>query len=163
MPGSTVGPILFDLPAPTGAGGLSQLSFFAGTTVSDLTVLRTHDEFFLQLKQIGGIGLADSWTFAIGLGIVTNEAGAAGSVPNPAESSGGADWDGWFVHQQLTWNTDTVGDFIEPRKIVIDSKAMRKVQDGSGIVIAVGLQATNSGTTGSLQVSVNPRFLVLLP
>ena len=71
---------------------------------------------------------------AIGLGLVSDEAFAAGaaSVPGPISE---VDWDGWMFHQ--FFNVKTQGAFnvasglnMAYQRISIDCKAMRKITDG---------------------------------
>ncbi len=81
---------------------------------------------------------------AFGLGIVSDQAFAAGVVSMP-EPFSDANWDGWFVWQSfaLTLEFITASGTIQPAnlQIEIDSKAMRKVSDNETVVAICESQA----------------------
>ena len=71
---------------------------------------------------------------AFGMIVVTDLAVAAGAASIPGPSTDGAD-DGWFLHQAIVGQNPLVtfgGVHYD-----IDSKAMRKVEDGGAIAIMV--------------------------
>ena len=93
---------------------------------------------------------------AFGMGFVTDEAFAAGAVPNPATPEG-ADWDGWMIYRsQLQGNLDANSG-------VLDSKAMRKWQSGMTFVQVAGLATNDAAGAASQTVQTILRGLFLLP
>ena len=92
---------------------------------------------------------------AIGLGIVSDEAFAAGvaAIPGPFDS---ADWDGWFVWQSFSYNyefIDGTGFNFSVWNFEVDSKAMRKVSDGETMVVVIESQV------GAMRISAPLRTL----
>jgi len=71
---------------------------------------------------------------AFGMIVVTDLAAAAGAASIPGPFTDGGD-DGWFLHQSITQMNGISGS--APEIYDIDSKAMRKVEDGSVIAIMV--------------------------
>ena len=96
---------------------------------------------------------------AFGLGIVSDQAFAAGaaSVPGPWTDQ---DWDGWYVWQAFALSlevTTDIGRLIPSNKeYVIDSKAMRKVGANETVVLVIESQS------GSLNSFFGFRTLVKL-
>ena len=125
-----------------------------------LTLVRTRGELVLQLTGTGSI--TDGFDGAVGVGIVTSEAFAVGqtAMPDPLDDS---DWDGWLWHQfyhykgGLTLSSTLV---TSPRIYQIDSKAMRKVDQGDTIFCNIAAVETN---VASMQVGVDSRCLFKLP
>jgi len=160
----TTGPFFGQLTAPAAAGSTKDIFFGSfAPGLQESTILRTRAEFTFDPKAVSSI-LSEGAVFAVGMGIITNEAAAAGpaAVPNPAGTTG-AFWDGWFVHETYSWNTLLATGFVENRHQVIDSKAMRKVPTGMGLVIAFGLAVSGAGITGDLSYSLAGRNLFMLP
>ena len=80
---------------------------------------------------------------AFGMAIVTDAASAIGAtaIPGPWTDSS---WDGWFVWEPFGFRFESVtqvGVFMASREIVIDSKAMRKLNDEETIVMMVESEA----------------------
>ena len=96
-------------------------------------------------------------TVAFGIGFVTDEAAAAGAVPNPATSDG-ADWDGWMFYRA------NVAAPADANATVMDAKSMRKWQSGMSLVF-VGGAANNaaSGSFAATTITIVARGLFLLP
>ena len=97
------------------------------------------------------------------MAVVSDQAEAIGvtAVPTPITDMAS---DLWFVHQ-LLYNEFTFADAtgFEDRgqeQYVIDSKAMRKVEDGEDVVV-VGESASGAGT-GGFVMAVGGRVLVKL-
>ena len=116
------------------AGGATILSGIAfedpGTIVRTRGVISIKPAAFSADVNIFG---------AFGIGLVSAEAFAAGiaSVPEPFSD---ADWGGWMVLQPFTMNfevTTDVGRLLGSMQMVIDSKAMRKVEPSSVMVAVV--------------------------
>jgi len=99
------------------------------------TVVRTHLAFRLRSDQIVA---NETYIGAVGLAVVSDQASAIGitAIPTPVVD---ADSDLWFVHQ---WNTGTFffgssTSFVDSAgtQILIDSKAMRKVNEDEDVVV----------------------------
>ena len=93
---------------------------------------------------------------AVGMGIVSTEAFAAGaaSIPGPFSNS---DWDGWLWWQAyaMRWEFGTaVGQVVGSVQQVIDNKAMRKVGANEVVVVMAESQAA------AAVVAINFRLLV---
>ena len=145
--------------------GASAWSIGTGTTEDGTTIVRTRGFFTANLIGVTTIG--DGYhDFSVGIGITTEEAftvGGVTSLPSPLSDS---NWDGWLFHQH-------VGNFLgssvvalgrspmEAVRIEIDSKAMRKFEDGMVCFGAFEL-GTEIGTA-IMQVAARTRLLVKLP
>ena len=95
---------------------------------------------------------------AVGIGIVSDEAFAAGivSIPGPFDS---ADWGGWMLWRAFSFRvefTDATGFAFVPWYFEIDSKAMRKMAPNETLVIMAESQQ------GAYQVSMPTRTLIKL-
>jgi len=120
------------------------------------TIVRTRG--MIGVRPDSGVAADTAFVGAFGIGIVSDQAFAAGvaSVPGPFDQG---DWDGWFVWQsfQATWDFNSaVG--VEPLEVEyeIDSKAMRKVSDNETVVFVAESQA------GAFDISVPLRMLFKL-
>jgi len=97
------------------------------------TVVRTRGIIYVRGDNPAA---AENWDFAFGICIVTDQASAVGitAVPTPTTDDGS---DSWFTYERAAGTTragelgDT-GHFIQ-----VDSKAMRKVEDGFDLVDVV--------------------------
>ena len=118
------------------------------------TVIRTRglfawrsDQFAASEVQIG----------AVGIGVVTEQANSVGitAIPHPDTDSA---WGGWLWHSYFTSRVDFTSGagflFDGVHRMVIDSKAMRKVGDNERLIVVI----ENSGAFG-LQVSSQIRLL----
>ena len=119
-------------------------SFSLSNAGIDETILRTHISLHISTdnagaseEQFGAFGLIRVSAVALALGIT--------AIPGPFTN--GND-DGWFVHFgiQQRWRADTaVGRENLGQQYLIDSKAMRKIPDGSAIaVVAECAHATDA-------------------
>ncbi len=136
------------------AGANSEALVFTLNTpallLTPFTIVRTRFLWHVHTDQASA---DESQQIALGMAVVTEEAAAAGvaSVPTPATDIFS---DMWFVHE-LSFDriefASAVG-FTQPtgRLTVIDSKAMRKVDDGSDLVIVLQNSATSEGTVSTL-------------
>jgi len=125
---------------------------------AESTILRIRGSVNLP-KNTVGLGAAGAENFAIGIGVMEATAASLGAFPNPATPEGGA-WDGWMFYrsQQAT--------SLDANAAIIDVKAMRKVQSGEAIIIAVGAFQTvvsGSSLTTEFNAQINLRALILLP
>ena len=94
---------------------------------------------------------------AIGFGIVTAEAVAAGvgSIPGPYSN---ANWDGWLLHQYFSTIAkvgDATGFTIVSQQYELDSKAMRKLKPEDRLVVMV----ENGNATDGLIFTLDFRVL----
>ena len=95
---------------------------------------------------------------AFGLGVVTDQAFAAGAASLPRVFDD-ADWGGWFVWRSFSWRMEFLSGtsvWLTDWSLEIDSKAMRKVGDNETIV----LMAESQG--GAFRVSAPLRVLLKL-
>jgi len=132
-----------DVTAVTALGGATALlaQTFTGASLlaSGLipsTVIRVRGELYVQSDQTA---VAERPFGAMGFAVVTDQASAAGiaSVPAPItdESS-----DSFFVWQpwQAAAIVDSAAVAIQPmERFTFDSKAMRKIEEGSGMVVTL--------------------------
>jgi len=109
-------------------------TFFPGF---GLTVVRTRGLFGWRSDQQAA---NEDQMGAVGIGLVSEQAAALGitAVPHPSTDSG---WDGWLWHSyfasSVIFNTGTSVQFDAFNQIVIDSKAMRKVDSEMRLVMVV--------------------------
>ncbi len=138
------------------ANGKTLLSSSAGLLISNFTIVRTRGILCIGSDQTGA---TEDQVGAFGVGIVSEQARAAGaaSIPGPVSE---AIWDGWFVHQFMInrfVNVTGVGvDANFVKTIEIDSKAMRKVDSNDDLVLMV---ENGSGSTGFV-FTAQMRFLI---
>jgi len=105
------------------------------------TVVRTRGEVSTALLTSPAADVTVNGAF--GLGIVTAQALAIGitAIPGPFTD---ADWDGWFVWGSFGMRFDSItqaGVLLTSQFREVDSKAMRKIPDGSNIVLVAESQA----------------------
>jgi len=147
----------FSLPvpaAPDNSESLALIFFPADGTaaLSESTLLRIRGTVSIPKSTPAS---PVNTVVAFGIAMVTNEAAAAGSVPNPATVFG-ADWDGWLFYRS------TVLDTVETQAGIFDAKAMRKFNGGTSLVF-VGGAATDTGTGfpgGDILVCARGLFLL---
>ena len=127
-----------------------------------ITLVRTRGELLVQLETVGAAG--DGWRVAAGLCIVSENAFGVGitAVPTPIADDS---WDGWLWYwtgtlSAVSANESEVSSSLAAQaRIVIDSKAMRKVK-ASDVIIAV-VEIVESGTiTG--RATIETRMLAKL-
>ena len=116
------------------------------------TVLRTRIELFVVSDQNA---IPEFQQGAFGLYVVSDLAFAAGPASIPSPVAEGSD-DGWFVHQTIVQMSDQIaGGGTYGTRYTIDSKAMRKVPEGSTIAIMI----ENSALFTAFQFAVGIRLL----
>jgi len=125
----------------TGAAGIASISA-TGSTILAInqvghegeTLVRVRGLAAMILKTVSATG--DGFTGAFGIAKVTSAAAAAGvgSIPTPITEVG---WDGWLWHSFFTVLGGLSGgaDGAGFQRIVIDSKAMRKMNEDEAIVL----------------------------
>ena len=116
------------------------------------TVLRTRARIFVISDQVA---TDEDQTGVFGMIVITDRAAAAGAASIPGPSTDGGD-DGWFVHQLIVQSFIPGGE--SGHAYDIDSKAMRKVEDGGVIAIMV----ENSHVTLGLGIITAVRLLAKL-
>jgi len=96
---------------------------------------------------------------AIGMAVVSDEAVAAGlgSLPTPIGSEAS---DKWFVWQAMMapFSLSAVGSSSQGGEYIIDSRAMRKVNDGEDLIV----MAENASSVHGLDYLFLFRFLIKL-
>jgi len=122
------------------------------------TVVRTHIFWSMMSDQVAAI---EDQQVGLGLAVASDAAVAIGvtAVPTPFTD---LDSDLWFVHEILTSRFVDTGTAVEvaPNPIFkeIDGKAMRKVEDGSNVIISM----ENSSVAAGSRSLIAGRMLVKL-
>ena len=130
----------------------------ASVLVDGLTIARIRGVLTLQLLT-GGV--ADGFSGAFGIGICTDAAFAIGAtaVPTPVTELA---WDGWMYW--TTFGLRAAGSTVtwagQNDRIVVDTKAMRKIS--SDMTVFAAIEVTEIGTA-SLAWHFDSRLLALLP
>ena len=137
-------------------------AIFTGLSATDLalrpfTVVRTLMQLFVQSDQKAA---DEFYHTAIGMAVVSDQALAIGitAVPTPISD---VDSDLFFLYGQVRGEINIVsasGALETGHTANIDSRAMRKVEDGSDIAIAIENGSQSSGTN----VAKGGRMLVKL-
>ncbi len=131
----------------TGAGGTIHNSLTTAEKAKrPFTVIRTHLFYAIETDQIAA---TEDFGGAIGMAVVSDQAEAIGvtAVPTPVAD---AESDLWFLHEWFAGNIlfgSAIGFDTFQRQSRIDSKAMRKVNDGEDIVVVSEL-STGLGAGG---------------
>jgi len=154
-------------PGGTAALGLTgaATTSFIGSAVSPTTPgvtavrLRGQIDFMLTLATAAG----DGFQGAVGIGIATEAAVMAGiaSVPTPITEQGDENWLWWHVfsvHNPVVSSSGITRSGFQ--RVVVDSKAMRKLDDGMSLYWAIELVETGTAT---MTVRADSRVLILLP
>ena len=128
------------------------------------TIVRIRGEYTVSITQ--GIAAGELFaSVALGIGLVTDEAFAAGitSIPSPLTDR---DWDGWMWHRLHGMfitdapNNETRGP-MEAVRVEIDSKSMRKFDEGMTVFGAIELGAETGAC--SIDFTAQTRMLIKLP
>ncbi len=118
------------------------------------TILRTRAQLWVSSDQDSVI---ENQIGAFGMIVVTDRAIAAGAASIPGPYTDGGD-DGWFVHQPFVQRNAASGVVTSGVIYEIDSKAMRKVEDGGEIAVMV----ENASVTHGILVIFAVRLLAKL-
>ncbi len=120
------------------------------------TVVRTRIELYVRSDQVAA---TEDQSGAMGMAVVSSQAVAVGvtAIPTPVTEIGS---DLWFVHQTI-FNAefgDSAGGNGANRghHWTIDSKAMRKVEDGQDVVIVI----EDAGLGGGARFFIGGRMLI---
>jgi len=135
----------------------------ANATLDGLTLARIRGRVFFYLNSAAAAG--DFIRGAIGLGLTSSEGTAAGiaSVPTPVTEISAETWLWWdFFSMRSVTDAEAINQGgMAQYMLEIDTKAMRKMNVGDSLYLAVEASAV-SGTI-SLTMTVDTRALVLLP
>ena len=119
------------------------------------TIIRTRGLFAWKSDQTAA---SENQLGAFGMGVVTEQAATLGitAIPHPDTD---ASWDGWFYHTYFASRIDSLTSvgvhFDATHRVIIDSKAMRKVSREERFVCMV----ENTGTHG-IEVYAASRVLL---
>ena len=138
----------------------AKLGFPTGSIPGEegITIIRTRGDLLVRLTTSNVIGAG--FDFGFGMGIVTNQAFAAGiaSIPGPLTDSV---WEGWFVHKLFTIAGDLSTSISSSMvRYEIDSKAMRKFSPGNSLIAVI--ETDNEVGTVTLQANLLTRLLLKL-
>ena len=138
----------------TGSNKVLLGSFILSNPPLGETILRTRIRLDVTSDQAAA---AEFMVGAFGLIVVTDRAIASGAAAIPGPATDGGD-DGWFVHQSINQSHALAGGGV--RTYDIDSKAMRKVEDGGEIAIMV--QNAGLAASGGFLITTSVRLLAKL-
>ena len=130
------------------------------------TIVRIRGQIIVLLELATAAG--DGFAGAIGIGLATTQAFAAGSASLPGPGTD-PDWGGWIWHSYFytfgvaaqSQGADVPRNAMADLRIPIDSKAMRKM-DSNMTLFGVTETQTEMGTAGMSYVA-DTRVLVKLP
>jgi len=146
----------------TGIGANGVLAFSslnaAALALRPFTIIRVRGLFSVKGDQLTA---TESGSMAIGTAVVSSQAVAIGVTALPTPITDGSS-DLWLQYQFGHWATgvsSAIG-IVEPQimSYVIDSKAMRKVEDGMDVVVT----AENESGTAGVQFKFQTRLLLKL-
>jgi len=127
----------------TAAGGtITNSANAALLALRPFTIVRTLMQYQLLSDQAASI---EQQVLAVGGAVVSDQALAIGvtAVPTPSTDVGS---DLWFFHRWAFGDNQTITDRAQPAtRFGVESRAMRKVQDGEDIVFVVELNALGEG------------------
>jgi len=119
------------------------------------TVVRTISEFFLSSDQAAAI---ETQQVAFGWAVVSDQASAIGvsAVPTPTTDLGS---ELWFFHKFIFGDESNLTDRTRSgQRVSVESRAMRKVDEGQDVV---GVAELDAGSTGAALVT-GGRMLIKL-
>ncbi len=147
------------LVAPTTVALVTSLNA-AALALRPFTVVRSRGQLLCKSDQIGG---SEDYAGAFGSCIVSDQANAIGvtAVPTPTTDSGS---DLWFVYEFMmgafAFGTQVAFTSVGGVIRVVDSKAMRKVEDGQDLVGVV--EGGGAGSDNGSQINGFMRHLIKL-
>jgi len=149
--------------SPVSLSGTANALWTTGSVLGNeakVTIVRIRGMASLFMQTATATG--DGFNGAVGIGIVSAEAFAAGaaSVPGPFTDS---DWDGWMYHTFFNLNSSAGGLSAEggqaSQRLEIDSKAMRIFEDSETLFGAI--EQVEEGTA-TAEFWANTRILLKL-
>ena len=161
--GWDVGPGQLASQTSISASGSTILSSVLNLSQDGLTLVRARGELTLSLSAASAAGTGYSGAFGIGLTTVAATAVGVTAVPTPITEQ---DWDGWIFWESFSVKsiTGTIADGVNASavilRILIDSKAMRKLTDDSSLYGALEVQ---EGGTAVLESHFDSCMLFALP
>jgi len=125
------------------------------------TLLRIRGSIELGKNAVSDTGsLVVITTRAFGIGVMETTAALKSAFPNPA-SPEGANWDGWMFYRSIAQGA------VDANGGIVDVKAMRKIESGYSLVMAMGVYSTQSDTANPPIIKTTGFFtargLFLLP
>ena len=156
--------VWFTIPVVTatlaGSGSAALLGSLTASALAmrPFTVVRTRGILHVQSDQLAA---SEQYAASLGLCVVTDQASGVGitAVPTPENNR---DSDVWFVYETIISAFSLItaaGVLTDGIMTQFDSKAMRKVEDGSDVVVVV--ENTTTFANGSI-VTTGGRMLVKL-
>ena len=122
----------------TGSGtSLIYTASAAEQALRPYTIVRTH--LFLEFES-DQLAATEDWWAAIGFAVVSDQASAIGvtAVPTPITDLGS---DAWYLHQfgkgAILFGDLTGFQASTGKQVQVDSKAMRKVEDGFDNIVTI--------------------------
>jgi len=104
------------------------------------TVIRTYLKILVSSNfQTAAANVHDQ--LAVGIGVQSAQAVAAGALPCPLTDAG---WGGWLLHWVAQTSAQSSNSWFD--RELVDSRAMRKVQEGDSVFLSVETPATNVNT-----------------
>jgi len=125
----------------------------AALALRPFTIVRSLFHWSVRSDQTG---VSENWESGLGIAVVTDQAAAIGvtAVPTPFTDLGS---DEWLLHAVLDGRFEFItgvgfeANSVSPRGgALIESKAMRKVENGSDIVTVIENDSLSLGTTNYL-------------
>ena len=132
------------LSATVGAQSLIFSLNAAALALRPFTIVRTHFSVLMFSDQAAAV---EQQNGAIGLAVVSDEAVAVGitAVPTPLAQLGSSLW---FAHQLLMSQSSHQVDLtLPPGRWEIDSKAQRKVEVGSDVIVVMDNETIGGSAT----------------
>ena len=141
----------FTVPVALGSG-IALLDSSAVGVAEGETIVRIRGDLFVRSDQQAA---TEETNGAVGACIVTDQAFAVGvgSIPTPYSDQ---DSDVWMLHQYWAsgFNSNVDGDMLSFQRFSFDSKAMRKLPDGSTFVFVIENAASGAGVQYYLNYAV---------
>ena len=130
--------------------------------VPNPTLMRTRGQ--ITIANNAGNAVNEAWSVAVGIAVIGARAFAAGtgSVPLPLTDSGNDKWL-WWGHATINtgiFNSTNATLKVDQKVLMVDSKAMRKIEADEVIMIAFEVDAINEAAARQIDVSFGIRMLL---
>ena len=129
-------------------------------TATGVTIVRTRGYVRAHLNSADAVGAGFAGAFGIGLAQTDALAIGVTALPGPVSD---LEWEGWLWHQffDIRAVTATIADGVNAASasqfFEIDSKAMRKFEDG---VQLFGITEATEDTNATMEVQADTRMLI---